>query len=100
MDSNFNVMNQIQELQKQLERDKMELANLAGNKESENAHNENSTANRPIENQTQFLENIQQLIHDAKGLVGTSKDPRQSSSNDGRQVRSFLVFFIQKINFS
>ena len=90
---NLNILTQIQDLQKQLEKDKVELASLAVNKEKDQNRNQGgmdagNNNSHPIENQTQFLENIQQLIQNAKGLV-PSKDPR---SNDDRQVRNWFLF--------
>ncbi|XP_066924838.1 SR-related and CTD-associated factor 4-like isoform X1 [Clytia hemisphaerica] len=78
---NLNILNQIQDLQKQLEKDKVELASLAVNNEKDPNHASNNNSH-PIENQTQFLENIQQLIQNAKGLV-PSKDPRSSDDRQG-----------------
>lgn len=90
---NLNILNQIQDLQKQLEKDKVELASLAVNNEKDPNHASNNNSH-PIENQTQFLENIQQLIQNAKGLV-PSKDPR---SSDDRQVRNWFFIHISYIN--
>lgn len=78
-------MAQIQDLQKQLEKDKLELARLADNKDQPQQQ-QPPQQQTPIENKSQFLENIQQLIQNSKGLVPpSSKDPRGSFDN-GREV--------------
>lgn len=98
-------MAQIQDLQKQLEKDKMELASLADNKNQGQHHGQHQQPNEPgqpstIENQSQFLENIQQLIQNSKGLA-QSKDPRSSFDN-GREVfqNYLLIDYSLKISFN
>ena len=98
-------MAQIQDLQKQLEKDKLELASLADNKDQpqqqqqQQQHHQQQQQQphqqqqqQPIENQSQFLENIQQLIQNSKGLVPSSKDPRAGFDN-GREVSHFFTKF-------
>ena len=93
-------MAQIQDLQKQLEKDKLELASLADKKDQEQPQqhqhqqpNKPNSQPNPIENQSQFLENIQQLIQNSKGLGPPSKDPR-GSFNNGREVSHFILWFL------
>lgn len=81
VDPGVNIMSQIQDLQKQLERDKIDLASLAANNNQDQEpvqhHPEQGHSGNTNENTTQFLENFQQLIQNAKGIVGnSSKDPR------------------------
>ena len=90
-------MAQIQDLQKQLEKDKLELASLADNKDQpqqqqQQQQHHQQQQQQPIENQSQFLENIQQLIQNSKGLVPSSKDPRAGFDN-GREVSHFFTKF-------
>ena len=86
---NAHLLTQIQELTQQLEKDKAALAQL-GNTEGgaaaapipmpmpavpTSSTNQINTA----ENHSAFLENFQQLIQSAKGII--LKDPRQQQSN-------------------
>merc|ERR1719494_932228 len=66
------LMAQIQELQAQLERDKAALANI------DDAPTPTSAAAVPTNSEGKFLENFQQLIQTAKGIL--NKDPRQSTA--------------------
>jgi len=75
-----NLLSQITELTQQLEKDKATLATLSSN--------ENSSSTLPLpsstDNHSQFLENFQQLIQSAKGII--LKDPRQHQgvTEDGK----------------
>ena len=83
-------MAQIQELTAQLEQDKAVLATMATAEKNQllastaatsTAAPANSDNNgNSIENPTQFLENFQQLIQTAKGII--QKDPRQHNNNN------------------